>query len=205
MQGGSESWDLAISGMHCASCVLRVENALKSTPGVSSAVVNLATERAKVVVDPQTTRLDLLRRNVRDAGYDMVKKESGLSLAEEADSLRRDRHDRIRGWRNRLLAGFLLGLPTILLSHGSGHHDLRFIAQRADPVLLAFVTTIVVGLPYFRNAISLLKKGSTNMDTLVAMGSLVALMYGTWMTMIPEHPQTHFLADGIIILLMVTL
>lgn len=202
---GSESWDLAISGMHCASCVLRVENALKATPGVVSAMVNLATERAQVVVDPDTTRLDLLRQNVRDAGYDMVKKESGLTLAEEADALRRERQTRIRDWRNRLLLGVLLGLPTILLSHGSGHHDLRFFAKRADLVLLAFATTIVVGLPYFRNAIRLLKKGSANMDTLVAMGSLVAFLYGTWMTLIPEHPQTHFLADGVIILIMVTL
>ncbi len=202
---GIEPWDLSISGMHCASCVLRVENALKSTPGVISAVVNLATERAQVMVDPDATRLDLLRQKVRDAGYDMVKKESGLTMAEEADALRRERQTRIRDWRNRLLIGVVLGLPTIILSHGSGHHNLKFFANRADLVLLAFVTTLVVGMPYFQNAIRLMKKGSTNMDTLVAMGSLVAFLYGTWMTLIPDHPQTHFLADGVIILLMVTL
>jgi heavy metal translocating P-type ATPase len=200
-----ESWDLAISGMHCASCVLRVENALKSTPGVVSAVVNLATERAKVVVDPDLTRLDLLRQNVKNAGYDMVKQESGLTLAEEADALRRERHERIRNWRNRLFIGLLLGLPTIWLTHGSGHSHSVSLSTKLFLILLSFSTTLLVGFPFFQNAVRLLKKRSTNMDTLVAIGSLVAFLYGTWMTLVPEHPQPHFLADGIIILMMVTL
>lgn len=64
----SQNWELSVSGMHCASCVMRVENALKQTPGVQRAVVNLATERATVTVDPDGTRLDRLRMNVKKAG-----------------------------------------------------------------------------------------------------------------------------------------
>src|SRR5436305_1824532 len=45
---GPEEWDLSIGGMHCASCVSRVESALKSVPGVSEASVNLATDTARV-------------------------------------------------------------------------------------------------------------------------------------------------------------
>ena len=60
---------LPISGMTCASCVRRVENALAKAPGVVSANVNLATEKAAVVLDPKTGSVDDLRRSVEKAGY----------------------------------------------------------------------------------------------------------------------------------------
>jgi Cu+-exporting ATPase len=198
------SWELSVSGMHCASCVGRVEKALAETPGVQRAFVNLATERATVLVDPELVKLDQMRLNVRKAGYDIVKNESDLSAADQADTLRRERNERIRGWRRRLYAGVAFGLPLLFFAHGPGHSDHQGLPGRIGLVTLAGVTTIVVGLPYFRSAWTLLKHGSSNMDTLVSLGSSVALGFGAWMSLVPEHPQTHFLADGVIILLMIT-
>ena len=62
--------DLGVSGMTCASCVNRVERALKKVPGVSDAVVNLATESARVTYAPSEQVEAQIRRAVRNAGYE---------------------------------------------------------------------------------------------------------------------------------------
>lgn len=203
-ENGLESWELSVTGMHCASCVSRVEKALNDSPGVEQAVVNLATERASVLVHPEQAALDQIRLKVRQAGYDIVKKEATLTAAEQADALRRERHERVGGWRRRLIAAGVLGLPLILMAHGS--HDAAHMKPLMKCMLvgLSAVTTFFVGLPYFRGAWTLARHGSSNMDTLVSLGSLVAFGYGSWMTLVPEHSQAHFLADGVIILIMIT-
>lgn len=203
---GSQTWELNIQGMHCASCVNRVETALKSSPGVKNASVNLATERATVEVDPDQAQLDKLRIRLRDSGYDLVKRESGLSIQEEADALRRERNERVYQWKWRLLLGVILGLPLIMIAHGANHESGNHpgISLRVALVALSYIITFIVGLPYFQVALRLIRKGSTNMDTLVALGASVAFLYGTWMTLIAPIPEPHFLADGVIILVMVT-
>src|SRR6185312_17233432 len=64
------SLDIGIGGMTCASCVMRVEKALKKVPGVQDASVNLATESARIVYLPAEQMEARLRRAVRDAGYE---------------------------------------------------------------------------------------------------------------------------------------
>src|SRR6187549_2769899 len=62
--------DLGVAGMTCASCVSRVERALKKVPGVSDATVNLATESARVTYAPAEEMEAQIRRAVRNAGYE---------------------------------------------------------------------------------------------------------------------------------------
>jgi len=62
---------LPIEGMTCASCVNRIERFLKKTPGVADAAVNLATEKATVLVDPSAAGRDELVRAVEAAGYEV--------------------------------------------------------------------------------------------------------------------------------------
>ena len=97
------SWNLAIGGMHCASCVVRVENALKSVPGVTDARVNLATERAGILVDPDRVRESDLASAVAAAGYSARRDE--LKPGEGAESLRRERAEGVAHWRGRLIVG----------------------------------------------------------------------------------------------------
>ncbi len=199
-----ESWEFSVTGMHCASCVGRVENAFLKSAGVKQAMVNLATERSTVLIDPEMAQLDQMRLNVRNAGYDILKKDPSLSASDQADALRRERKERVQGWRNRLLAGCIFGLPLLFFSHGT--HDTSHMqpTMKWAMVALSAITTLLVGRPYFRSAWTLLKFRSSNMDTLVSLGSLIAFGYGTWMTLVPDHAQPHFLADGVIILIMIT-
>ena len=94
---------IPIEGMHCASCVLRVENALKKVPGVDGAAVNLATEQATVAFDPQACTLDSLYQAVEDAGYHA--RPEALA-APDAQQEARDREERTL-WRKFLFAGVI--------------------------------------------------------------------------------------------------
>ena len=71
---------LPIEGMTCAACVLHVEHALQGTPGVVSAVVNLATEKATVGLKPGTLPLSELRQSVEDAGYSIATADTNLTV-----------------------------------------------------------------------------------------------------------------------------
>ncbi len=75
-----QSINLPISGMSCASCVSHVEGALKEVPGVSQVVVNLGTNKASLVYDPQRARLADMKRAVEDVGYDIPTSEITLDV-----------------------------------------------------------------------------------------------------------------------------
>jgi Cu+-exporting ATPase len=108
-----EEWGFAIGGMHCASCVGRVENALRTVPGVRDARVNLATERASVVVDPTLTASEPIERAVAAAGYSAARDE--LTVGQGAASLKRERGEKVAYWRNRLIVGVALVIPLVAL------------------------------------------------------------------------------------------
>jgi len=80
MTGTVQSINLPISGMSCASCVSHVEGALKGVPGVSQVVVNLGTNKASLVYDPQRVQLSDMRRAVEDVGYDIPTTEVTLDV-----------------------------------------------------------------------------------------------------------------------------
>jgi Cu+-exporting ATPase len=83
-EGRRERYDLPVTGMTCAGCVANVERALSRTPGVETALVNLATEKATVVLDPGRVSLDRLAESVRRAGYGLILPEPGAVDAQDA-------------------------------------------------------------------------------------------------------------------------
>src|SRR3954469_18562064 len=99
--------DLGVSGMTCASCVNRVERALKKVPGVSDAVVNLATESARVTYAPAEDMEAQIRRAVRNAGY-----EPRATDAQQVEDL--------SPWAGfaPVAAGLALSLPLVLPMFG---------------------------------------------------------------------------------------
>jgi len=107
-----EQIDLAITGMTCASCVLRVERALVRAPGVLDASVNLATEKASVrVVAGAITSADL-RRLVEEAGY-KVREESSVA---DDDTLLKARRDELKALRRNLVVAAGLSVPLVLIA-----------------------------------------------------------------------------------------
>jgi len=202
----AEEWNLAIGGMHCASCVGRVEGALQGVPGVDRARVNLATERAAVRVDPSRVSERAIAEAVGRAGYTARRAE--LVIGEGAESLRRERSEHLAYWRPRLIAGVVLTLPLVVLGYAP---LLSPAAAVHSPAIgwamfgLAAVLQVYLGAPYFRGALRRLRRGSANMDTLIALGTSTAFGYSLARLVSGHAHDAHSFMDAGIILTLITL
>lgn len=195
-QSAPERVVLGIEGMHCASCVSRVEEALTKTPGVASAAVNLATNQATVRFDPQQIRLDALVKAVERSGYG-----AKAITADQIEALGDDPNVReARSWRARLLLSLGLLLPVVAL-HFAPHEvsaSLKWLI-----VALATLQQVITGWPFYVGALRRLRFGSTNMDTLIALGTTAA--YGAGLAELGAHSVSMSFMDAGIILCFIAL
>src|SRR5690554_3084049 len=183
------STELAVQNMTCASCVGRVERALKALPGVTDVVVNLATERASVQgsVSDQLL-LDALTR----AGYPgRLVSEAGQGA--DADADRKDA-ERKTLWRDLLLAA-ALALPVFVIEMGAhmipGMHGLvdRTIGMQNSWYLQFILTTLVLVLPgrrFYQQGFPALLRLAPDMNSLVAVGTSAAYCYSVVATFMPQ-------------------
>ena len=193
---------LALEGMTCASCAMRIEKGLKKVPGVDNASVNLATERATVTYNPQQTDIDRLVQKVEAVGYHAfplvapvvqvgvsAAASTGSNAAEtlpaasQTDELSERRQAEIRHKRNLLILGIVLTLPVVILS--------MFFMNRfpgENLLLLALTTPVwaVVGWEFHKGALKNLRHGSANMDTLISVGSTAAYLMSVVATFLPN-------------------
>jgi Au+-exporting ATPase len=180
--------ELGIEGMTCASCVGRVEKALRAVPGVTEANVNLATERATIRGDAPP---DVLVAAVDRAGYDAHPIEAKAALTDET-SERRDAEQRTLS-RDLLIAA-IATLPVFVIEMGS-HVSMAFhmavisaIGQNASWYLQCALTTLVLAWPgsrFFLKGLPALARFSPDMNSLVAVGSLAAYGYSLVATFAP--------------------
>ena len=183
---------LGITGMTCAACVGRVERALKKTPGVLDATVNLATERAAVTFVPgQATPADL-ELAVTKAGYDILRVATN---ADRADSERQAREEERLSMRLRLMTATLFTAPLLVLGMftmliPSVEHWLMGIIpmQTLNYILFAFASVVQFGpgLRFYRTGFAAVRHGSPDMNTLVMIGTSAAFGYSIVSTFAPE-------------------
>jgi Cu+-exporting ATPase len=201
----------AIAGMTCAACSARIEKALKTLPGVESASVNLATERADVAFRPAEVRLFEIKEAVVRAGY--------TPLDETGDDPR-DEHQRRKDKETKSLRrSFFLSLAfTVPLLYLAMAPMLAlpfpaFIAPMDNPlayalVLLSFVVpTVFAGRRFYSRGFATLVRLSPNMDSLIAVGTSAALLYSLystvqiWLGNAAAVGQLYFETAGVIITL----
>ncbi len=191
--------DLRIEGMTCASCVAKVESALRSVPGVESARVNLATETASVQTtvpsDPQP-----LVRAVQAAGYDAVPAARGADAGIER---RAEQHLRER--RQALVTAIGIGLPIMAL-HWAGHR-LAGTHEGAHfwPMLLQGLLTVMLlispaGGPIIVSGLRAAVHRSPNMDLLIALGVLAATVGSFAGLLLPQVAHANYFHDAAMIL-----
>jgi Cu2+-exporting ATPase len=167
-----------VTGMTCASCVASVESMLQATPGVLSAVVNLATNSVLVEYVPGVTDELRMRAAIQSIGYDLV-------LASENDAaadLERIARDRMAALKRRLWASVALSIPLMVVGMGFMHAPWSPWVQW----LLATPVVLVFGRQFFVNAWKQAKHRSANMDTLVALSTGVAYLFSVFNTVWPR-------------------
>jgi Cu+-exporting ATPase len=200
---------LPIEGMTCASCVNRIERFLRKTDGVIDANVNLATERATVHADPALVGRDELVAAVEAAGYD-VRPEAPPTAAELSMAAELEAEDAPR----RLEQRELLRKASVSIAVALGIMAVMWWPQTWLPMetrnwlLLVPATFIQVwaGGRFYRAAFRAARHRTTNMDTLVAVGTSAAWLYSVVVTAFPQviaqaglQPETYFDSSTIII------
>lgn len=195
--------ELPLIGMTCANCAATIERALKKVPGVTSANVNLATERATVEYIPGLAERSDLVAAVRRVGYDVV--EAAEATAEPEDAERAAREAEIAHQRLRLLVGLAFTIPAFALSMA---RDLGLLGMAGHAswlswVLFALTTPVQfgVGWQFYRGAYKALRNGSANMDVLIAMGSSAAYFYSLPVTLGLISGHVYFETAAVIITL----
>ena len=165
---------LNIGGMTCAACVSHVEKALREVEGVESSNVNLATERATVQYTADVADVDDLRSAIEDAGYSVL----GVGTDEEISGNPRQIAD-LRG-----KAAFGIGVWLLIMALMAIPAVPDILPFRLDILLFILATPVQfwAGKRFYDGAWGALKRRTSNMNTLIAVGTSVAYGYSVAVT-----------------------
>jgi Cu+-exporting ATPase len=196
----AEQLNLAVEGMNCASCVATVEKAAKSVAGVERASVNLATGRAVVRFDPRRANPKSIALAITDSGYP----------ASEAHGGHQHKQNHTQLWFRRAVVGIILWFP-LEMTHWAMHWYMNAkgmhhpaVGDTHDPMTWAALVTstiamVYVGRGFYSSAFKALRRGTSNMDTLIALGATVAYAYslialfGYWLGFWPAPAAIYFM------------
>ena len=172
----TEKMILAVGGMTCAACVVHVEDALDEIDGVVSAGVNLATERASVEYIPGLAAVSDMRHAVEDAGYSLI----GVVGEQDETATPRD----VAVLRRMLLFSLIVAGAIMAVMFLPGAHE--FLPFDVDYILLVLATPVQfwAGRQFYHGAWGALKHRTSNMNTLIAVGTSVAYFYSVVVTLL---------------------
>jgi len=174
----SDTVNISIGGMHCASCVARVENALKKVPGVVDANVNLATEQARISQKPGLS-LESLRKAVEDAGYSIIVGSKG-----EAEDIVPSTHEaeykklKTKFAVSVVLSAIIMALAMTMLVPTQTSHYIQLI--------LTIPVVFWAGSQFYVGFWKSLRHRTADMNTLVAVGTAAAFIYSLFATLSPR-------------------
>ena len=180
--------DLPVKGMSCASCVETVQRTLESLDGVVSASVNFATEKATIYYFPSRVGIREFKKAVKDAGYEIVEVEKGEDIVEKEQ---REREAAYRKLKTKVITGALLALPVFILMQWDhiGLSKIIAIPRQINFLLQMVITTPVqfwIGQQFYTGALSAARHKTTNMNTLIAVGTSAAYIYSAVATFFPS-------------------
>ncbi|CAG0971408.1 H+-transporting ATPase [Planctomycetaceae bacterium] len=196
-----QSLRLKISGLYCAECVVKIEDALKAVPGVLNATMSAATNEVKVEYSPVIGDLNLLTTAVESAGPYTATRAAEASEPEidkEAQATEKEYRALMRKW----WFAAAIGVPTMILSYPwlfpvlrdvfpRGSDNLRYIWYAMGVGSLAVL--VYSGNQFFVGMWQGLKHRSANMHTLIAVGTGVAWIYSTIALLFPQiFPSSEF-------------
>lgn len=164
-----------VTGLHCASCVSRLQDSLKEQTGVIDATVNLATYKAFIVFFPSEISIDKIKSVIIATGY-------GVAGLEEIDPSIED----IRTYKKNFSCAALFSLPLFIITMAEHFYSYKIITNdRLYSIFQFLLATPVIyfGRNFYINGIkSVLKAKTATMDTLVALGTGAAYVYSVYVT-----------------------
>lgn len=178
--------------MHCASCVGRIEKTLGRQHGVKEVAVNLATEEARITLDPAQTNVHTLSQAIEPMGYKLHAKEAPMHHGQH-DAHAGGGHDHAKvaaGETEALRKKVIISMPMVIFAAGmmlweifSKYGILPEMSGTIDEFLhhllpiFATYMMFTVGTPYLRGLWMFFRRGVADMDTLVGLGTIAAFLY----------------------------
>ncbi|MEG2739235.1 heavy metal translocating P-type ATPase [Clostridium sp.] len=184
-----------VKGMTCASCAARIQKVVNKMEGVDDASVNLAAENMNVKYDSRKTSIDDIEKIVKKAGYEAVH-----ITEDNKDDSKKEGEEKVKRARNRFIWSLIFAIPLITISMGSmlGLKLPDIIDPSVNPYNFAMIQLILtliiiyVGREFFIHGFKNLFNLSPNMDTLIALGSTAALLYGIYALVKIGGGEVHF-------------
>ncbi|MGD9678846.1 MAG: heavy metal translocating P-type ATPase [Vulcanibacillus sp.] len=177
---------MKIEGMTCASCAKNIEKATRKLNGVTESNVNFATEKLTISYEPTLVKVSEIKKAVEKAGYKAIEEETSV----DADKERKEKE--IKSLWRRFVISAIFTAPLLYMAMGHMFGEMLGIKlpEIIDPMMnpwnfaivqLILVTpTMIVGYKYFTVGFKTLFKGSPNMDSLIAIGTAAAFVYGIY-------------------------
>ena len=181
---------LHIGGMTCASCVNHVEKAVRAVPGVQTANVNLATHTATITTWASDTKAHELQQAITDAGYSILHEQDSASSSDAEIPESQKTEERLLLQRAIVsgIAGLLVMLGTMNLLPGLS--VLPMVVRHTCLFILTSFVLLWAGQPIYSAAWKAAKHRTTNMNTLIAIGTLAAYGYSAFATFFPSLVET---------------
>jgi len=165
-----------IVGMHCASCVARNEHSLKKIKGVKDAAVNFGTHSATVEFDEALVSEKTLHEAVIKNGYKVMTEDSTRHHKEIAQK-------ELQIAKQKAMLALILAAPTVIIAMFSVNIPVSIAGYSASIWMQAILSAIVIlflGWEFHSGMLKQARMRSSNMDTLISLGTLSALLYSLW-------------------------
>lgn len=193
-----EKVTLSINGMTCAACSTRVEKGLQKMDGVLDAHVNLANEKATVFFDDQKIGTEQLIDKVMKTGY-----KAEVFVTRDPETEKAEKEKQYKQQREAFLIGAVISLPFLVQMIGDFTNNMNLMMPGWVQFILATIVQFTIGWRFIRGAYNALRGRSANMDVLVAMGTLSAYLYSTFLLFQKGETGYYFEASVVIITLII--
>lgn len=173
---------LKLEGMTCSACAKAIERAAKKLEGVAQSNVNFAAEKLYITYEPSKVRVSDIKKAIEKAGYKAIEEDTDVDTDSD------NKNKEIKRLLQRFIMSAVFTVPLLIISMGHmlGLMPPRIIDPMDNPMNFALIQLILVlpviaaGNKFFRVGFRSLVKGSPNMDSLIAMGTSAAFIYGIY-------------------------
>ena len=184
---------IPVIGMACSVCSANVERKLNSLEGINSATVSLAGRTALVDYDPEKITLEDMKREISNAGYDLV-----IEADRSAEEINRREFTLLKrktllSWLFAILVmAFSMGWVSLGMENTAAMGDGMMMDSHTSAfnnqisLILAFLNMVYCGRMFYVSAWKQLKHRTANMDSLVALSTLIAFLFSTFNTFFGE-------------------
>lgn len=173
-----------VVGMMCAVCANTVETTIKNTPGVVDSSVNFATSSAIVTWDPKLTDPSKIAEQVKSAGYEMIVTESAAKAIEEQEEMELKTY---RKMKLKTIVAWIITIPlaTLCMIH------IHFPFEAWCYMAMTLVVMLWCGAGFYQRGFKAIAARNPNMDSLVAVSTIVSFLFSVFNTIFPEVLTNH--------------